>query len=584
MPFMYYKKTNNIIVNAIWLLLLLGYFTNAYADNFDDAVNLYLDGFEQCKEASAMLAADKIPQARARLNKYLETLERAKTIDSTIVLTSKRGMNGNLSFCQRVQQSLEVEEAMPTLNDAIEFCEKSQESLNAGDLVMAQTHYDEFKKYSDHAFQIAPSMADIFSISSQVRRCERIPGKIVRFSKKQEVEALAIESLREESVAYVELCADASKTLQSRAVDDYLLKQVEKISAKAKQNQAGSKQAIERIKSFASDPGNPARLEIENNIRKGDRCIAQLSKDVKLKERQLSDLKSAFSNFLVGANNLANTCKSITASPNGAASLDKIKESQRELKSKIENDKSFIVYKNWKSVKDIKVSLDRIEQCISSTDSALAVAAKAEVSTVIKKPVPVQILKKSAIPFSTITGNIIFSENTPKLALLYIESEESSSPELQIEFSIYGFSKELYVVGKESKIVLKNTGNFIHRFTIVDDYRGFSEALDRLHPQRRTSLSVSWPENTIVSIQGNKGVADSAYIANIPATSYLKLEFNEVEKSYPFKYSAVKPGNRAFLVIPGFDTVEMTFTEDQKTKLPILKNSAIFGEIEVSVF
>ena len=169
MPFMCLKNTYNKTVNATWLIFLLGFLSNAYADSFDDAVNLYLTGFEQCKEASNLLSEEQVSAARTKLNQYLETLERAKAIDSTIILTSKRGMSGNVSFCQRVQQSLEVEEAMPTLNDAIGYCDQAQNSLKAGDLAMAQTHYNEFKKYTEHAFLIAPAMKDIFSIKKNIK-------------------------------------------------------------------------------------------------------------------------------------------------------------------------------------------------------------------------------------------------------------------------------------------------------------------------------------------------------------------------------------------------------------------------------
>lgn len=166
------------LVSVLFAGLLMS--NQAHADNFDDAVNHYLKGFEACKEASGLLRSNQVSKAKSKMRDYDRHFSEAQKMDPSIVKTKNRGMEGNILFCQRVGQNLEVEEGTPFMDKAIEHCDLAQKALKADDPASAQANLDQFKEMSAKALEVAPRMKDIFSIASQVRRCERLQKKVAR--------------------------------------------------------------------------------------------------------------------------------------------------------------------------------------------------------------------------------------------------------------------------------------------------------------------------------------------------------------------------------------------------------------------
>ena len=266
-------------------ILLIGVFMSSAtrADPFDDAVGHYLKGFESCKEASGLLRSNQVAKARSKLSVYQKHFSEAQKIDPSIVKTKRRGMEGNILFCQRVEQTLEVEEGSPFMDKAIEHCDLAQKALKAEDPTSAQANLDQFKELSTKAFEVAPSMKDIFSIASQVRRCERLQKKVARVSQKQETENLVIETVKEESSSYIAACLDAEKQLGSRAVDDALLKTVKQSMNRAKSHKKNTQDESKAFEIFKANPDHEAKGPVESNLSKGDQCIAQLQKQISSK-------------------------------------------------------------------------------------------------------------------------------------------------------------------------------------------------------------------------------------------------------------------------------------------------------------
>ena len=95
------------------------------ADTFDDAVNLYLQGFEYCTDAKDALTANNVPRAKAALDKYESLKQEASGINSTILSTQKRGMDSNLKFCERVATDIEIAIGTPILDQALAACDEA---------------------------------------------------------------------------------------------------------------------------------------------------------------------------------------------------------------------------------------------------------------------------------------------------------------------------------------------------------------------------------------------------------------------------------------------------------------------------
>ena len=108
------------------------FLTPVHADTFDDAVNLYLKGFDHCSTAKQALGSNDLKAARSEFAKYESIKKQAEAIDGSIVGTSKRGMDSNLKYCTRVGTDIEVAVGMPTLEKALAACELALTSLKGG--------------------------------------------------------------------------------------------------------------------------------------------------------------------------------------------------------------------------------------------------------------------------------------------------------------------------------------------------------------------------------------------------------------------------------------------------------------------
>ena len=147
------RKVRLISPFVVLVVALLGSI-EARADSFDNAVNHYLKGFDACQEANGLLRANRISAAKKKLNVYNKYLTEAEKMDSSIVKTGKRDMEGNIKFCRRVATNIEVEQATPFIDKAIAQCVLSQKALKVKKPEGAMEQLMAFTAQKDNAWKI----------------------------------------------------------------------------------------------------------------------------------------------------------------------------------------------------------------------------------------------------------------------------------------------------------------------------------------------------------------------------------------------------------------------------------------------
>ena len=652
-------------------LLLSG---GARADQFDDAVNHYLRGFESCKEASGLLRSNQVSKARSKLLEYERYFEEAQKMDPSIVKTTRRGMEGNILFCQRVEAQLQVEEGTPFMDKAVEHCDLAQKALRAEDPTSAQANLDQFKELSAKAFEVAPAMKDIFSITSQVRRCERLERKISRISEKVESQNLSIETVKEASAAYLQACLEAEKQLGARAVDDALLKNVGATLRSARSHKKTTNDETLAFEIFAEQTDHPAKPVVEGNLAKGDQCVARVEKGINSKERELANIKAKFDRYseqLVEAGKTCESAKDKASSPASDTTYVSARKTFQQaqlinnrVRDALKKDKDYETYSSWPQVKSIDRQLANVSECIASTNRSIGAmfaklqaekrareqaeqeklaaaqaearrkaeeeakqraeeerlareaaeqaSAAAKAAAEAKAKAAAEAAAKAAAAAAAaaakeeeeriaaaerakgtvssagldgvnkLTGSITFDGLIADHAVLYVDDGSSAPSSVDVELDRSGFDKDVYIVGDGANIEIRNKDNALHRITANDEYRGYSDNLVRIYPRQRKRAKVAWPVNTMVSIRSERGALTASYVAHVNSGTFTHIPFNVGSNTFDFEFDGSGKGTRAYLIMPGYDTVEFDFAEGSEQTKPIIQNQAPVGTVKVS--
>ncbi|MDX1694870.1 MAG: hypothetical protein R3208_13980 [Ketobacteraceae bacterium] len=659
---------------SLFIVFALLASSQARADQFDDAVNHYLRGFESCKEASGLLRSNQVRKARSKLLEYQRYFKEAQQMDPSIVKTQKRGMEGNILFCQRVEQQLQVEEGTPYMDRAVEHCDLAQKALKEEDPVSARANLEQFKELSDKAFEVAPAMKDIFSITSQVRRCERLQKKVSRISEKVETKKLSIETVKEESSAYLNACLEAEKQLGARAVDDALLKNVNATLRSAISHKKSTRDETLAFEIFEQEPDHPAKPVVEGNLSKGDQCVARVEKEISSKERELANIKAKFDKYADQLVEAGKTCEEAKQKANSQPSdttyvsarktFQQAQVINNRVRDALKGDKDYDTYSSWPQVKSIDRQLSNVSSCIDSTNKAIGAmfatlqaekqarekaeqeklaaaqaearrraeeeakrradeelqarkaaeqaSAAAKAAAEAKAKAAAEAAAKAAAAAAAVAakeeeerkaaaerakgkvsaagvdavnrvkGAITFDGLIADHAVFYVDDGSSAPSSVDIELDKTGFDKDVYVAGDGATIEIRNKDNALHRITATDDYREYSDTLVRIYPRQRKRAQVGWPVNTMVSIRSERGVLTASYIANVKSGTFKHIPFNVGKNTFEFEFKGSGKGTKAYLLMPGYDTVEFDFSQGSEQTKPIIQNKAPVGSVMVS--
>lgn len=210
--------------------------TSAYASEatFNEAVNLYLKGYADCREANT-LRSDDIQAARQFFDNYLKILDQAAAIDPSILKTTERDMDANLTYCERVNNNLKMAEAAPVLEAGFAHCEKAKASMAANDFSGAQQAFDAYAVQRDQALAITASIMDVFSLASQVRACARLEEKLVEAREASANEAAALTQLQQQLTSYSQKCQTALSFTRQNTFTVDTIDQANRLLADAQQ-------------------------------------------------------------------------------------------------------------------------------------------------------------------------------------------------------------------------------------------------------------------------------------------------------------------------------------------------------------
>ncbi|MBV1921791.1 MAG: hypothetical protein KUG73_14025 [Pseudomonadales bacterium] len=375
------RKTRLISPFAVLVVALLGA-VEARADSFDDAVNHYLKGFDACQEANGLLRANRIPAAKKKLNVYNKYLSEAEKMDSSIVKTSRRDMEGNIKFCRRVATNIEVEQATPFIDKAIAQCDLAQKALKEKKPDAAMEHLMAFKAHKDEAWNITEKLTDIFSIRNQVKRCQRLEKKILSAGKKQEASNLTIETVKEESQFYAQTCNQALTFLNVKSIDEVSIKNASKSIKLAKSHKKNAKDEAAAFDIFTANPAHEANALVAANLKKGDVCLVKAEKLAVKKRKDLDNANKTLNNYIAALANSAKQCEAARSITKTRASdkvygkakkaYQKAQKSESKQRKSLRKDKYYLAYSNSPKVKDINRNLSKVSGCLADTNKRMS--------------------------------------------------------------------------------------------------------------------------------------------------------------------------------------------------------------------
>jgi len=375
------RKVRLISPFVVLVVTLLGAI-DVRAASFDDAVNHYLKGFDACQDANGLLRANRIPAAKKKLNVYNKYLSEAEKMNSSIVKTSKRDMEGNIKFCRRVATNIEVEQATPFIDKAIAQCDLAQKALKEKKPDVAMEHLMAFKVHKDEAWNITEKLSDIFSIRNQVKRCQRLEKKILSAGKKQEAFKLTIETVKEESQSYAQTCNQALTFLNVKSIDEVSIKNAGKSIKLAKSHKKNVKDETAAFDIFTANPEHEANALVAANLKKGDSCLVKAEKLAVKKRKDLDKANKTLNNYITALASSAKQCESARSITKTKASdkvygkakkaYQKAQASESKQRKRLRKDKYYLAYANSPKVKTINRTLSKVSDCLTDTNKRMS--------------------------------------------------------------------------------------------------------------------------------------------------------------------------------------------------------------------
>lgn len=623
-------KTTRLLP-LICLLLTATFSLHGKADSFDDAVNEFLDGFEYCKEAKTHLSGKRLSQAQAALAQYRQHLKQASALNPEILTTSKRGMDSNLKYCQRVSRDVEVEAGTPKMNEALASCDAAEQALKDKNPQLASEKLAEYRERKVQALKQAPSLKDIFTIKNQISRCERIEAKIAAFSTKHKALALSIETARIESAAYLSSCQKTRDMLKSEKVDDAVLRDANQGLASAnshKRNVSGEDLAQQE---FKRNPQHPDKKQVADNLAQGDQCNAELVRLIADKQQELKLASQKFARYngqLNAANLSCQQARKITPEATQSAydtaktDYNNALQLRNSVRDALSRDKNYANQSGRDDVAQIDRQMRDLNQCLDNTKTRLAatfaalsgsaaatgnqkpgtgpatasasvpavtaapvsvptpVPSTPQVAPAAEKPAQAQAGSKNATPARLVTGTLQLNDLAPEFALFYVpDNTAPQAPEIIVERT--GFNQSLYIVPHNAALNIKNRDNTAHRVSATNDASRINETLVRLQPRQSKTSKASWPEHSIITLRTDRGIFPNSYLAILPSANYQRLEFSG-NTQVALKFSNDKRASTFYLVMPDMDLLTFTLNGGETKSLALTRAGVPVGSLLVT--
>lgn len=581
------------ILTLTLALACIGLSSTAQADSFDDAVNLYLKGFDHCTEAKDALSSGDPAKASAALKRYNALKNQAEGINNTILTTNKRGMDSNLKFCERVATDIEIEIGTPILDKAIKACDQASADLKADNPEQARINYDEFVKLSNEAISTSPRLNDLFSTRNQIRRCERLDKKIAGFSKKQEALTLAIETVVEESEAYSSLCGAALKSLNTSELSDRAISNAQDAMSSARSRHSAVMAETLALAELEKTPNSPEKKSVDKNLASGDQCMTALngaiqskSSELKLAQQELEEYGNALSKAnsqcqAVQKNAIAGATK--PTYDQAKTQFDSAIKTRNDVRAALSRNNYYKDNSDWSSSRTISKNMSTLNTCLDKSRTHLgalfgALPTSAPPVASISKQIESNNVT-AGVPAKKISGSIKMLNATPQFVIFYMLDGTRPEQNLEISIDASGFDQPVYFVGSGDTFRIKSKDFATHRITANNSNLNLSANLARVQSRQTRNAKVSWPENTLVELRSDRGSIVPSHIANIPSSNYKVIMFDFGADNLTFELDNPNEAAAGYLLIPDFDPLEIKLTQGEIKSLAITRNNEPLGSV-----
>jgi hypothetical protein len=352
----------------------------AVADKFDDAVNEYIKGYKECTEANT-LRTSNLPAAKRKFDVYLKHLDRAKSIDPSILSTTQRDMDSNLRYCERVETNIKRAEATPILEKGFSYCDTAKESLKTGDVPTAQTNMNEYKRYRDDAMIITDSIMDVFALASKVRACSRVEEKLAEAMKEENA---LVEKINAAIQGYQVVLTECEKAKTSISSPKFSLNKLDDVNAMMNEAAKAKKAARQNTEAFTilkEQPNRPQSQELQKLVDSSAQCEGQTSEYIRTATKNKRTLEKDIDDGIATLRAAQSACESAQKLSNrfvAEADITKAEASYQNsaaLKSKVTNDAKLIAtvkqYPSWNSSKQFSKLMNSTENCQKSTAASI---------------------------------------------------------------------------------------------------------------------------------------------------------------------------------------------------------------------
>ena len=580
-----YKQTLSLGACAFLTLALS---TLARADSFDDAVTLYLKGFDHCVEARNAVGSNNINKARSEFSRYLDILNQASAIDGTILSSSKREMDSNLKFCDRVRHDMEIIIGTPMIEEAFDACEKTFSAIEQKDVEQAKLHQEQFIALKDKAVSIAPSLNTVFSITSQIRRCERAEKKISRLNSSQNI-AVLTKSTEEELASFNAYCENGLKETNASPLNYAAITAATSTLKTARSLEQGAIKEFDALKAQTTDPAVVSKMN--GQLAKGQQCLGKLTAAVDKKESAMVAAEATLQKYATQLADAGNVCKSIgKITPNNSAAYQKAKTSYESARSsrtavqrKLTKDPLYNSAEGPSNA-NIKQQLANLNRCLANVEIDLKAAvvatprpAPVAIASVPTKEAPTKAVKPATSAAITLNMDGV----TPEWVIAYWQEDNGNIDAVDIDLLQSGFGKPLYIANPKTLLKFKS-GDFSTNQIIAEvphlDYR---EKLAQLRYRQRENKPVDWQPNTVAILKTNQERIAPSFVANITSTSFSQLEFPENAQSVSVNLSNPGTGKTGFILMPGYEPIEFTIGAGEEAQYEVKSNDAVSGRVIV---
>ncbi|MEZ5511530.1 MAG: hypothetical protein R3F47_16825 [Gammaproteobacteria bacterium] len=564
------------------------------ADSFDDAVNLYLKGFDHCLAAKEALGSNDTARARAEFGRYEALLQQAAGIDGAILQSTQRGMDSNLKHCQRVGTDLQITEGRPLLERAIAACDTADAQLKQGDVDTARSSHQQFVALRDQALAQAPALNEVFSLRSEIRRCERLERKIASSGQQQAVLTSALQSALDASETYQSSCQAALEEMNRTGADSASVQNARKLQTAVQARRKEAATELAALKSASRNAPLTEQAAIEKRIADGDACLARLHTALADREQQLQVAQTTVQDYLTRINRSNDSCTALRQRDSGTrAEYEEARnrfEAARKTRDDIKAGMARLNLPADNTARQLDGAVATLDRCLDQVRPQLgrwlaslsapavpvqAAPISASVNVAAKKSAPAN----SSAPAIALDGSLTIDDLLPPFAVVYWQEDGKLPDTIDVTISATRFDSKLYFMRPGANIRVKSEDFAIH--TIEASMDGKQSVTERIRSRQRGTLKTAWPADSIAVLRSDQARIEPSYIVNTTASRHAVLEFGGDAKTVKIELPNPGKSGRGVLLMPDYDALSFEIAQGEEKTLPVTRGGVALGSVQL---